>query len=260
MLVSPDSTPPTASFSPADEATGVAIDANIILYFNESIKRGAGSISLKTSQGSVIATYDAATSSNLSISGSTLTINPTADLNYFTGYKVEFAAGSIKDLAGNNFAGTTDYNFTTKDRDKEFKTSVFWNNNAITPTQLKKENAVNLTDAIGILKMIVGLPINANNAPVKPYQSLAADFDQDGSVGLTDAIGVLKMIVGLSAPAPTWRYFDDAILKTNLSSSESLNPKNWVSSAELTDPNTVPQSVKVVGVLAGDIDGSWTGT
>jgi hypothetical protein len=92
----------------------------------------------------------------------------------------------------------------------------------------KKENSVNLTDAISILKMIVGLPINANNAPVKPYQSLAADFDQDGSVGLTDAIGILKMIVGLSAPASTWRYFDDSKLNTNLSSSETLNPKNWV--------------------------------
>jgi hypothetical protein len=125
MLVSPDPNPPTASFSLADEATGVAIDANIIMYFNESIERGAESISLKTGPGSVIATYDAANSNNLSISGSALTSNPKADLSYFIGYKVEFAAGSIKDLAGNNFAGTSDYNFNTKDRDKEFKTSVF---------------------------------------------------------------------------------------------------------------------------------------
>jgi hypothetical protein len=256
MLVSPDSTPPTASFSPADEATGVAIDANIILYFNESIKRGAGSISLKTSLGSVIATYDAATSSNLSISGSTLTINPTADLSYSTGYKVEFAAGSIKDLAGNNFAGTTDYNFTTKD----IKKAVFWNNNSLNPTQDKKIPAVNLTDAINILKMIVGLSININNSPVKSYQSLAADFDQDGSVGLTDAIGVLKMIVGLSAPTPAWRYFEDAKLKSNLSSNETLNPKIWIGVSEITDPSTAGDSVKVVGVLAGDVDGSWTGT
>ena len=97
------------------------------MYFNESIKRGDRSISLKTGLGSVIATYDAANSNNLSISGSALTSNPTADLSYFIGYKVEFAAGSIKDLAGNNFAGTSNYNFNTKDRDKEFKTSVFWN-------------------------------------------------------------------------------------------------------------------------------------
>lgn len=97
------------------------------MYFNESIKRGDRSISLKTGLCSVIATYDAANSNNLSISGSALTSNPTADLSYFIGYKVEFAAGSIKDLAGNNFAGTSNYNFNTKDRDKEFKTSVLWN-------------------------------------------------------------------------------------------------------------------------------------
>jgi len=60
-----------------------------------------------------VATYDAATSSNLSISGSTLTLNPTADLTAGTAYKVEFAAGSLKDLAGNSYAGTTSYNFTT---------------------------------------------------------------------------------------------------------------------------------------------------
>jgi hypothetical protein len=68
---------------------------------------------LKTAAGVTVATFDAATSANLSISGSTLTINPTADLTHSTGYKLEFAAGTIKDLAGNSFAGTTSYNFTT---------------------------------------------------------------------------------------------------------------------------------------------------
>jgi hypothetical protein len=51
--------------------------------------------------------------------------------------------------------------------------------------------------------MIVGLNVNSNNTPVTPYQSIAADFDQNGEVGLTDAIGVLKMVVGLAAPTPT---------------------------------------------------------
>ena len=109
-----DMTVPTvSSFSPIDEAVGVGIAANIVITFSESIKRGIGSIVIKTAAGTTIATYDAATSTNLSISGSTLTINPTADLAYTTGYKVEFAAGTIKDLAGNSYAGTTSYNFTT---------------------------------------------------------------------------------------------------------------------------------------------------
>ncbi len=114
-IVASDVTPPISqSFSPADEASGVAIGSNIAVTFSESIQRGTGSIVLKTSAGAVVATYDAATSGNLSISGGTLTINPSADLSYSTGYKVEFAAGSIKDLAGNSYAGTTSYNFTSK--------------------------------------------------------------------------------------------------------------------------------------------------
>ena len=109
-----DTTPPMVStFSPADEATGIAVDSNIVLTFSETIARGTGTIVLKTSTGTVIETYNAATSSNLSIAGSTLTINPTADLANSTAYKAEFAAGTIKDLADNSYAGTTSYNFTT---------------------------------------------------------------------------------------------------------------------------------------------------
>ncbi len=100
-------------FSPADEATGISIGSNIVVTFSEAIAKGTGNIVLKSAAGTVMATYDAATSSNLSISGSTLTINPTADLSYSTGYKIEFAIGSIKDIAGNNFAGTSGYNFMT---------------------------------------------------------------------------------------------------------------------------------------------------
>jgi len=105
--------PTVTAFTPSDEATNVAVASNIGATFSEAIQRGIGSIVLKTAGGATIATFDAATSSNLSISGSTLTINPTADLAHSTAYKLEFAAGSIKDLAGNAYAGATSYNFTT---------------------------------------------------------------------------------------------------------------------------------------------------
>jgi len=109
-----DTTAPTVTtFSPADEATSVAVGSNIVLTFNEAIARGTGSIVLKTAAGATVATYDAATSANLTLSGSTLTINPSSDLTSSTGYSVEFAPGSIKDLAGNAFAGITSYNFST---------------------------------------------------------------------------------------------------------------------------------------------------
>jgi methionine-rich copper-binding protein CopC len=121
----PDTTAPTVTtFSPADEATAVAIGANIVVTFSETVQRGTGNIVLKTAAGVTVATYNAATSTNLSISSNALTINPSSDLGYSTGYKVEFAAGSIKDVAGNNYAGTTSYNFTTASLPNNVPTSV----------------------------------------------------------------------------------------------------------------------------------------
>ncbi len=135
----------------------------------------------------------------------------------------------------------------------------FWKDNTKTPTDTKKADAVNLTDAIAILKMIVGLNVNSNNTPLSPYQAIAADFDQSGDVGLTDAIGVLKMVVGLSAPTPTWKYYDDTKLASAYTSAQSLNPKVWTTTAVISDTGTADSSVKLIGVLTGDVDGSWTG-
>jgi hypothetical protein len=133
----------------------------------------------------------------------------------------------------------------------------FWKDNTKTPTDTKKTDAVNLTDAIAILKMIVGLNVNSNNTALSPYQAIAADFDQSGDVGLTDAIGVLKMVVGLSAPTPTWKYYDDTKLNSAYTSTQSLNPKGWTTTAVISDTGTADSSVKLVGVLTGDVDGSW---
>jgi methionine-rich copper-binding protein CopC/Ca2+-binding RTX toxin-like protein len=109
-----DATPPTAvSFSPADEATAVAVGSNIVVTFSEAIARGTGTILLKTAAGTVVESFDAATSTRLTLSGSTLTLDPTANLANATGYRVEFASGNVRDLAGNAYAGTTSYNFTT---------------------------------------------------------------------------------------------------------------------------------------------------
>ena len=109
----PDTTPPTVlTFIPADEESFVAVGSYIGVTFSEAIQRGPGNIVLKTASGATIATYGQ-NSENVAISGNTLIINPTSDLGYNTGYKIEFSEGSIKDISGNNYAGTTSYNFTT---------------------------------------------------------------------------------------------------------------------------------------------------
>ena len=112
----PDTTPPTvANFSPAAGATGVDPASNIVVTFSEAIQRGTGSIVLKNAAGATVESFDAATNSHLSVSGTTLTIVPTSgDLSNGNSYSVTFASGTIKDLAGNAYAGTSSYNFTTK--------------------------------------------------------------------------------------------------------------------------------------------------
>ena len=52
----------------------------------------------------------------------------------------------------------------------------------------------------------MGLEVNGAGRALSPYQALAADYDGNGQVQLTDAIGVLKHVVGLSAPAPAWHF------------------------------------------------------
>ena len=111
-----DATAPTvSSFNPSDGATGVAVDRNITLTFSEAIQRGTGAIQLRSgsASGTVVESFDAASSSRLSISGSTLTVDPTSTLSANTQYFLTFAAGTVKDLAGNSYAGVSTYDFKT---------------------------------------------------------------------------------------------------------------------------------------------------
>ncbi len=125
LLSSLDTTAPTViSVSPAPKASAVAVSTDIVFAFSEAIQRGVGTILLKTAGGTLVASYEAATSTNLSIFGSTLSIKPSADLGIFAGYKVELPAGAIKDLVGNKHAGVSDYNFTTQTLDSLYQFCV----------------------------------------------------------------------------------------------------------------------------------------
>ncbi len=116
---SADTTEPlTSSFTPVDDATNVAVDTNLLLQLNENVQFGTtGNITLKkTSDDSVIETFDVSTSSQLSVSGDTITIDPTSDLDNATEYYVIIDNGAIEDLAGNpyqGFSGVTVWSFTT---------------------------------------------------------------------------------------------------------------------------------------------------
>ena len=113
-----DTTPPTlSSTTPVDNATGVAVGTNIILTFNEAVMAGSGHIEIhKSSDGSLDRSIAVTDTSQVTFSGSSVTVNPNNDLAANTNYYLILASGVIKDLAGNNYAGissATVFNFTT---------------------------------------------------------------------------------------------------------------------------------------------------
>jgi Ca2+-binding RTX toxin-like protein len=110
--------PPIASsFTPADNATNVATTDNLVVNFSEAIQKGTGNIVIKKlSDNSVVETISV-TDSNVIVSGSKLTINPTKNLAQNTDYYIEIAKGAIKDIAGNSYTGiigNSTWNFKTQ--------------------------------------------------------------------------------------------------------------------------------------------------
>lgn len=109
-----DVTAPTiSSLSPADGATDVAIDANLIITFSENVIDGGGSVIIKKSSDNSIFESMTVASANITISNTTVTINPTSDMELEASYYVEIEASAFKDATDNTFVGIT--NNTTWD-------------------------------------------------------------------------------------------------------------------------------------------------
>ena len=114
-----NTTPTLSSSTPADGATGVAVDANIVLTFSEAVDVESGNIKLKkSSDNSTVETIDV-TGSKVTGTGSTeITINPSTTLDGETGYYLNIAASAFDDVDSASYAGITDsttLNFTTAD-------------------------------------------------------------------------------------------------------------------------------------------------
>jgi hypothetical protein len=290
-----DMKPPTVlMFSPADSATEVAASRDIVLTFNEAIQKGTGTIAIHSGSatGPVVESYDTATSANLTISDNTLTINPTSDLSNGTHYFITLDAGSVKDISGNNYAGTDTYDFTTAAASSvhDLTGSVtFWKTGAaiadamstfasdsittgtdglyqhldmsdgtysLTSTKVSgtvESNAIKANDALAALKIAVGMNPNADGSAVSSYQYLAADVNHDGQVKAADALNILKMAVKLSsAPEKEWLFVPESVGGESMSRTHVVWPDNPI-------PVTldIDQELHLIGIVKGDVNGSW---
>jgi Ca2+-binding RTX toxin-like protein len=287
-----DILPPTLdSFAPADAAMSVPVNSNIVLTFNEAIQAGTGLIEIHRDSfdGTLVESYNTATSANLTMSDTTLTINPTSNLANGTHYFITLDAGAVKDIAGNSYAGTDTCDFTTAFVHDLTGSVTFWKTGAViadvsntfasdsvttgpdglyrhldmedgtyTLTSAKvsdtaESNAIKANDALAALKMSVGINPNADGGAVSPYQYLAADVNHDGQVKAADALNILKMAVKLStAPAKEWLFVPESVGSEAMSRTHVVWPDNPI-------PVTLDmdQELHLIGIVKGDVDGSW---
>ena len=106
--------PEVETFSPAEGAKDAAVGADIVVTFNEAVVFGAGNIELRLADGTVIESFVAGTSPQLTINERILTINPTSDLIAGMQYFLAIDTGAVHDNTGNAYAGTTTFEFTTQ--------------------------------------------------------------------------------------------------------------------------------------------------
>ena len=112
--------PYLTSTVPAHQATAIAVDANLVLNFSESVDAESGNIVIKKySDDSIVETIDV-TGGQVSGSGTNqITINPSADLDELTKYYIEIATTAFDDAGGNSFVGidnsSNKLHFTTED-------------------------------------------------------------------------------------------------------------------------------------------------
>jgi hypothetical protein len=125
--------------------------------------------------------------------------------------------------------------------------------------------AITPLDALAALKISVGInpnvaSTNGNTALVSPYQFIAADVTGDGKVTPLDALGILKMSVGLpGSVSPSWVFVNESQSFSYNATTKTFSTTAQNDSVNTTNTITVPpdQTMNLVGILKGDVNGSW---
>ena len=105
------------SINPTDGATNVDVDTDITLSFNNVPTRGTGTVELRSGSvgGSLIESFDAASSGQISISGNDWILNPSSNLSYTDTVYTIIPSTAIVNYEGLNIGGgTASHSFTLK--------------------------------------------------------------------------------------------------------------------------------------------------
>ena len=189
--------------------SNVPVGNDIVLTFETLIKKGTGTIALHSGSevGTIVESFDVATSANLALSGSTLTINPSADLAGGNHYFITITDGSITDLAGTSVATASTYDFTTAESVRYSLTGslTFWKTGAAIPdvtSTLVSTSTINLPSD-SMISGIDGLyqHIDRPEGTYTLTSAKALGAAESNTVRAIDALAALKIAVGMNPNA-----------------------------------------------------------
>ena len=121
----------------------------------------------------------------------------------------------------------------------------------------KDAASISLSDVIASLKLFLGLDLP--QAYRSPYNYVAADLDANGKVELGDVISLLKVFLGLPVPdtkAMEWVFVEESISPKDINGVDFY--KGHATPAPIVHNFDDEAEVNIVGILRGDVDGSWT--
>ena len=111
-------------------------------------------------------------------------------------------------------------------------------------------SSITLSDVLSSLKIYLGKDLNESID--SPYNHVAADFDGGGFISLTDVLLLLKFYLGkdTGTVTPEWVFLD-------ASQNHNFSIEN-IPLPIIEHDFSVDETFNLVGVLRGDVDGSWT--
>ena len=156
--------PALAALSPADEASNIALNSDLVATFDEPITlTGSGSVTIRNlTLGSDITITLPDT--QVTAAGTQVTINPTANLNTSTAYAVWISNNAVEDLGGEDFAGIGD--------------DITWNF---------------ITTADGIPPTILSMIPADDSIDAAPCANLSVTFSEDVALGGSGSITIRNL-------------------------------------------------------------------
>ncbi|MBO6496559.1 MAG: Ig-like domain-containing protein, partial [Roseivirga sp.] len=197
-----DNAAPTIStLSPADNATGVSLNGDFTLTFNEAVVANTGNVTVhRVSDDGVVRTFDVTNNTVVSISGNVVTFDNTSDLALITEHYILVDNGTFEDVAGNAFGGimsTSAWNFTTTDQ-----TEISINDPSVAEGE---SGSTSLTFTVSLSQ-----PAPAGGATVAYATS---DGTASSASDYTAASGTVSFAVGESSKTITVSVAGDAIVE-----------------------------------------------